>query len=185
MAIKREFVRKHIGEFTIPVMTVELKEDIETGLLFSIDSTGKAIKADHTGWGSAENEKPAIGVIPYSSLEGWGEKFQFDRPEVLKAGEVIDVFQYGILYSPEIIEEIKKAESSEESRTLEIPAKVKNEAEAMAKYINKPVYLGVQGKVTLEAVTNSNKGLQLVGYLVNPKTGAVRIEIKDRGVKKP
>ena len=183
MAIKREFVRKHIGEFTIPVMTVELKEDIETGLLFSIDSTGKAIKADHTGWDSAENEKPAIGVIPYSSLEGFGEKFQFSRPEVLKAGEVIDVFQYGILYSPEIIEEIKKAEA-QEMMVLEV-TKVKNEAEAMAKYINKPVYLGVQGKVTLEAVTNSNKGLQLVGYLVNPKTGAVRIEIKDRGVKKP
>lgn len=183
MAIKREFVRKHIGEFTIPVMTVELKEDIETGLLFSIDSTGKAIKADHTGWSSAENEKPAIGVIPYSSLEGFGEKFQFDRPEVLKAGEVIDVFQYGILYSPEIIEEIEKAEA-QEMMVLEV-TKVKNEAEAMAKYINKPVYLGVQGKVTLEAVTNSNKGLQLVGYLVNPKTGAVRIEIKDRGVKKP
>lgn len=174
MAIKREFVRKKIGEFTIPVLTLELGEDIETGLLLTIDKkTGLAIKADHTTWN--EQEKPAIGVVPYSSLEGWGEEFKFNRPEVLKKGEVIDIYQYGILYSPEIHAEIKEAESEEEI----------DENGTIAKYINAPVFLGTEGKVSLKPQTTGNKGAQRVGYLANPKTGAVRIMIEDRGVNKP
>lgn len=186
MAIKREFVRKQIGEFTIPVLTLELGEDIETGLLLTIDKeTGKAVKATQANWNTAE--KPAIGVVPYSSLEGWGEGFKFGRPEILKKGEVVDIFQYGILYSPEIHAEIQVANAPSPEVALVSEAddgKVKNEAEAIAKYINAPVYLGEDGKVTLTATTNGNKGLQKVGYLANPKTGAVRIMIEDRGVNK-
>ena len=162
MSIKRECVRKHIGEFTIPVMTVELGEDIETGLLFTIDkATGLAIKADNTGWDS--NPKPAIGVIPYSSLEGWGEKFEFNRKEVLKKGERVEVYQFGILYADEIATET-----------------IKNQAES----IGKPVYLGKEGKLTLKAVSGGNQGLQLVGYVAHPKTGAVRIMLTERGENK-
>ena len=187
MAIRREFVRKNLGEYVIPVMNVELKEDMEVGMLFAIEkSSGKAIKADHTGWSAPANEKPAIGVIPYSSLEGWGEKFEFNRKEILKAGEIIDVYTYGILYSPEIVEEIIKAESpSPEAAFLSETPKMKNEAEAMAKYINKPVYLGKQGLVTLaEPAGSANNGVQIVGYLANPKTGAVRLMLNNRGAKK-
>lgn len=174
MAIKREFVRKQIGEFTIPVLTLELGEDIETGLLLTIDKeTGKAVKATQATWNTVE--KPAVGVVPYSSLEGWGEEFKFGRPEILKKGEAVDIFQYGILYSPEIHAEIQETESEESI----------DENGAIAKYINAPVYLGEDGKVTLKAVPSGNKGLQKVGYLANPKTGAVRIMIEDRGVNKP
>lgn len=162
MAIKREFVRKHIGEFTVPVMTVELGEDMEVGLLFTIDkTTGLAMKADNTAWDSAE--KPAVGVVPYSSLEGFGEAFQLTRKEVLKKGEVIDVYQFGILYADEIATACK-------SNSYQ--------------HIGKPVYLGTAGKLTLTAPTNGNKGAQLVGYVANTKTGAVRIMITDRGEKK-
>lgn len=166
MAIKREFVRKHIGEFTIPVMTVELGEDMEVGLLFTIDEHGKAMKADNKAWQT--KQKPAVGVIPYSSLEGWGEKFEFNRPEVLKKGEVIDVYQFGILYAEELVTELKADDSGNHPEN----------------WIGKPVYLGENGKVTATAPSESNKGVQIIGHIANPKTGAVRVTILDRGEKK-
>lgn len=133
------------GEWTIPVLSVETKVEMGEGLLFALDTDGLAILADQA------TSKHAVGVVYKTSPEGFGEAFQLNGKDVLKAGEYIDVFTHAILYAEEVME-----------------GKVGDD-----------VYLGEAGKLTL--TKPSSGIAQVVGVVANPAKGAVRLAIMGKG----
>jgi hypothetical protein len=137
----RNVVRKGLGEFVIPLLTVETKVDMAEGLLYALDANGLAVLADNT------KELPAIGIVDKTSTEGFGEAFKLNGEAVLRAGEYIDVYTHAVVYAEEV---------------------------ATGK-VGQPVYLGVDGKLTL--VKPSAGIVQCVGVVANPATFAVRLAI--------
>lgn len=133
------------GEWTIPVLSVETKVEMGEGLLFALDTDGLAILADQA------TSKHAVGVVYKTSPEGFGEAFQLNGKDVLKAGEYIDVFTHAILYAEEVMEGT----------------------------VGDDVYLGTTGKLTL--IKPSSGIAQVVGVVANPATGAVRLAIMGKG----
>lgn len=95
----REVVRYSSGGFGIPVLSVETAEDMGRGLLYGLDSDGKAILADQA------TDVCAVGIVVETSLHEFGEAFNLQKADaVLKKGEFIDVYTQGIVYAEEIIE---------------------------------------------------------------------------------
>lgn len=135
------------GDWVIPVLSLETKVEMEEGLLFAIDdSDGKAVLADQA------SNKHAVGVVYKTSPEGFGEAFQLNGANKLKAGEYIDVFTHAILYT---------------------------DVDLSGKKVGDPVYLGASGKITAEKPGSNT--VQCVGVVANPAKGIVRLAIMAKG----
>lgn len=147
----RNVVRKGLGEFTIPLLTVETKVDMAEGLLFGLDENGMAVIADAT----ISAPIHAVGIVDRTSTEPFGSAFKLNGDNILRKGEHVDVYTHAVLYA--------------------------SKDEVGSGKVGDPVYLGAGGKVTLTAPATSTNIVQKVGILANPKTGAVRLSIGDKG----
>ncbi|MGL4424797.1 MAG: hypothetical protein ACRCZ0_01825 [Cetobacterium sp.] len=137
----RNVVRKGLGEFVIPTLTVETGVEMAEGLLFGLDANGLAVLADNT------KSIHAIGVVDKTSTEGFGEAFKLNGVNVLRKGEYLDVYTHAIVVAEE----------------------------AIGAVVGAPVYLGVEGKLTL--VKPVAGVIQLVGAVANAEKGFVRLAI--------
>ena len=93
----RNVVRKE-GDYTIPLLSVETKEEMELGHLFGLDDNGLAVVAN------ASTSIHAVGIVTKTSTEGFGEAFKLNGANKLNAGEYIDVYTHAVVYAEECME---------------------------------------------------------------------------------
>lgn len=146
--ILRNAVRKG-AEYTIPLLSVTTGVDMGGGILYGLDSEGKAVIADAT----LATPIHAVGITTITSEEEFGEAFKLNGADILREGTYIDVYTHAVVYAEE----------------------------TMSGKVGDAVYLGAEGKLTLVAPAIATNIVQKVGVLCNPKTGAVRLAIMDKG----